>query len=127
MKICCIFDLIIWKLPYSLKVWKILNPPEYFFFNFPSNCACKAGLFFEFFALNNRVLYLSLLCFLTLGKRVHYRRNLTYNFKKKKLSGGESFEIFSQIAPMIQASFLTFLTFFAMYLLCIFVFVFLTI
>ena len=32
--------------------------------------------------------------------------------KKKKLSGGEKFEIFSQIAPIIQASFLTFFYFF---------------
>ena len=94
------------------QIMENTQPPRVFFFNFPSNCACKAGLFFEFFALNNRVLYLSLLCFLTLGKRVHYRRNLTYNFKKKKLSGGESFEIFSQIAPIIQASFLTFFYFF---------------
>ena len=54
-------------------------PPtrKWSFWNLPSNFACNTGLFFDFDSV-----YLSLLCFLTLVKRLHYMRNLTENFKK---------------------------------------------
>ena len=48
LKMCCIFYLIIWKMPYSLKLWKILNPPEYFFLIFRQMAPVKQASFLNF-------------------------------------------------------------------------------
>ena len=86
---------------------------------FSVKCAYNTATFLTFF-----VMYYSVNLFFSPSENASI---ISENWPKISiitLSGGEIFEIFRQIASVIQSSFLTF---FAMYLLCIFVFVLLTI
>ena len=93
------------------QIMENAQPPRKFdFWNFPSNCAYNnTGLFFDFFALYYRVLYLLLwLCFFWPLENVSIIGAIWPKIKKNPLSGREIFKIFLQIATIIQASFLTF-------------------
>ena len=93
------------------QIMENAQPPRKFdFWDFPSNCAYNnTGLFFDFFALYYRVLYLLLwLCFFWPLENVSIIGAIWPKIKKNTLFGRETFKIFLQIATIIQASFLTF-------------------
>ena len=64
----------------SPQIMENAPPQKWNFLNFLSNCGCNTGLFLTVLPFIT-VYICCCLCFLTLVKRLHYRFNLTENFK----------------------------------------------
>ena len=97
------------------KLWKMPPPPtrKWKCCIFPSNCAITQVSFLTFFPFI--IMYICCCCVFWPLENVSILCVISPKISKIKLSGDEIFEIFRQIAPVTQASFLT------CFAMCIFV------
>ena len=93
------------------QIMENTQPPSVFFLNFRQIAPVKQDSFLNFLPWIIGY-YICCCCVFWPLENVSIIGAIWPKISKNKLSGGEIFEIFSQIAPIIQASFLTFFYFF---------------